>query len=285
MFSFLSDFFQKKAIDCFAPIPLEACRITKPYLLEREGIGEGTAILFAVPYFTPACDFPERNLSAYAVGKDYHLFFKLLSEQLLQTLRKEFPEHRFAAFADHSPIDERHAAAMAGLGMLGKNGLLITKKYSSYVFLGEIITDAILEESPKEIAYCEACGACDRVCPLRLGKTMECLSAVTQRKTPLTPLEETALRAHKTVWGCDLCQEVCPHTKQAKQNGTIYTPLIFFEEDTLPMLSSETFSKMDGTAFASRAYSWRGREVISRNLDISESRNDLTPPSAAEDKP
>ena len=149
-------------------------------------------------------------------------------------------------------------------------------EYSSYVFLGEIITDAILEESPKEIAYCEACGACDRVCPLRLGETMDCLSAVTQRKTPLTPLEETALRAHKTVWGCDLCQEVCPHTKQAKQNGTIYTPLIFFEEDTLPMLSSETFSKMDDTAFASRAYSWRGRGTTMRNLRIFEDDNNLT---------
>ncbi|MBQ2734751.1 MAG: hypothetical protein IJF33_02865, partial [Clostridia bacterium] len=74
MFSFLCRFFEKKSIDCFAPIPLSACRITKPYLLERAGITDGNVIVLAIPYFSLACMNPNRNLSAYAVSRDYHGF-------------------------------------------------------------------------------------------------------------------------------------------------------------------------------------------------------------------
>ncbi len=280
----LSELLKKNKIDLFGFLPLSACKVQKKHLLERVGIGDGSVAILAMPYYTPACD-GKRNLSSYAVGKDYHLYFKTLSESILKILRAEFPEHRFAAFADHSPIDERKAAAMAGLGVLGKNGLLITEKYSSYVFLGEIITDATIETFGEEIQYCEACGACEAICPLTKGEARACLSAVTQQKTPLLPNEEAAIQKYKTVWGCDLCQEVCPYTERAKKQGTIYTPLTFFKEETLPVLSAETVSKMDDAAFASRAYSWRGREVISRNLALSEKRNDLTKECEKEHSP
>lgn len=271
----LAELLKENKIELFGFLPLDACKIQKKYLLERVGILDGCVAIFAIPYYTPACD-TKRNLSSYAVGKDYHLYFKLLSESLLETLRKEFPNQRFAAFADHSPIDEREAAAKAGLGILGKNGLLITEKYSSYIFLGEIITDATLEAVPVEIRRCEECGACSAVCPKARGEIEACLSEITQQKTAFFREEEAALKKYGTVWGCDLCQEICPHTKQAKKAGTIYTPLTFFEEDVFPLLSAKTISHMDDAAFASRAYSWRGREVILRNLTLSEKRNDPT---------
>lgn len=136
MMEYLSEYFLQRGIRLFAPIPLSACRVTRSYLLERAEIAptEGTAVMLAIPYFTKAAASPERNLSAYAVPRDYHLFFRDLFDDLLPRLRAEFPEDRFAGFADHSPIDERDAAARAGLGIIGQNGMLITEPYSSYVF-------------------------------------------------------------------------------------------------------------------------------------------------------
>lgn len=264
MFAFLSNFFEKKKIDCFAPIPLSVCKLQKPYLLEREKILNGTVILFAIPYYTSGCRSDARNLSAYAVGRDYHLYFKELFDELLPQLHTRFPKHRFAGFADHSPINEVDAAARAGLGLIGKNGLLITQKYSSYVFLGEIVTDSILDCSVQEPMLCAGCGLCKAACPKE--KIGSCLSALTQKRGNFTNAEAEALLTYQTVWGCDLCQEVCPYTKQAICNQTIETPIDFFKVDCIPMLDTQTLLQMSDADFSKRAYAWRGRAPIERNL-------------------
>ena len=268
MFSFLCRFFEKKSIDCFAPIPLSACRITKPYLLERVGITDGSVIVLAIPYFSLACMNPDRNLSAYAVSRDYHGFFKELFDELLPELQTRFPQYRFAGFADHSPIAETEAASAAGLGVIGKNHLLITPKYSSYVFLGELVTDAPIPCQARAIAYCEDCGACMMHCPAQSIGT--CLSALTQKKSVLTPIEEKQILTHRSVWGCDICQEACPHTQKAMQSGTIFSPIPYFEDRALPHLTPEALQKMSEEEFYTRAYSWRGRSVIERNLKLFE---------------
>ena len=265
MFSFLFDFFQKNAIDCYAPIPLSACTVTRRYLLERHGIGDsGTAVMIALPYYTHACDDPARNLSAYATSRDYHGFFRDFFERLIPALEAKFPAYRFAGFADHSPIDERDAAVRAGLGVIGKNGLLLTERYSSYVFLGELITDAPLACEAHPIRTCEDCGACQRACPI--DTCGGCLSALTQKKGELTETEAQNVLKYRSVWGCDICQEVCPHTRRAKNAGTIYSPIPYFHEQTIPTLTSEILDRMSDEEFSSRAFSWRGRETIRRNL-------------------
>lgn len=263
----IASLLSEQGIDCFGFLPLDACAITKPYLLEKENITSGSVAIFAVPYYTHACD-QSKNLSAYAVAKDYHLFFQELFQTLLGTLSLEFPDHQFAAFSDHSPIDERLAAAMAGLGIIGKNHLLITKKYASYVFLGEIVTDAELGSEPTAVSHCTACGACLEACPFLRGERTQCLSALTQKKGSLTEDERALIAQHDSVWGCDICQEVCPYTKNAKKSGTIYSPISYFEEDVIPNITSSTLLDMDKDAFALRAYSWRGKEVILRNLTL-----------------
>lgn len=268
MFTFLFDFFQKKRIDTFGTVPLTSCRIIRPHLLERVGIQNGTAILFAVPYFSSACLDPERNLSAYAVSRDYHVYFSELFEELLPLLRARFPHARFSAFSDHSPIAEVEAAAKAGLGVIGKNRLLLTEKYSSYIFLGEIITDMILECKEHPVRACSMCGACEKNCPMEtLG---ECLSALTQKKGDLTANEQNALRAYKTVWGCDRCQESCPHTARAIHGKTIFSPIPFFQEAPISCLTQETLSQMNEEEFSKRAYAWRKKDTILRNLRIFE---------------
>lgn len=268
MFSFLSDFLKKNAVDCFAPIALSDCRITRRYLLAREGIEEGTAILLAIPYYTAACADPARNLSAYAVSRDYHGFFRALFDELLPLLRSRFPEFKFAGFADHSPIDEIDAAARAGLGVIGRNHLLITPKYSSYIFLGEIITDAPIPCQTQEIRTCEDCGACTCACPAE--DCGGCLSALTQKKGELTLPERETIQKYGSAWGCDLCQEVCPHTKKAIQSGSIFSPIPYFGENSISHLDLKNLNEMSDGEFERRAYAWRGRETICRNLALLE---------------
>ncbi len=269
MFANLSNFFQKNGIELYAPIPLSSCRIRKPYLLERAGIGcTGTAILFAVPYRTPACEDSERNLSAYAVARDYHAYLDSLFASLLPILQNAFPDARFVGFADHSPIDEVDAAARARLGVLGENGLLLTERYSSFVFLGGIYTNLALPTNVGEPRHCDGCGACRRACPS--AGDAPCLSALTQKKGALSAAEEAMLVSHGTVWGCDVCQDVCPYTVRAMSAGTIYTKIPYFYESPIPTLTSSLIEEMTEDEFLSRAYAWRKRDTIARNLNIIE---------------
>lgn len=280
MLEFLSDYFLQKGIRLFAPLPLSTCRVTRSYLLDREGIDPsgGTAVMLAIPYFTRAAAEPERNLSAYAVPRDYHLFFRELFDDLLPRLQREFPDDRFAGFADHSPIDERDAAARAGLGMIGQNGMLITEPYSSYVFLGELITTRTIPCAPQEIRFCEGCGACRRACPM--GEIGTCLSALTQKKGELTEQEAADIRRFGSVWGCDICGEVCPHTRKALQSGTVFSEIPFFQNDTITHLTLDTLDGMSDGDFAARAFAWRGRSTVRRNLCLFEDTTEKK-----EDKP
>lgn len=270
MFEILFDFLQKKNIDLVGALPLSACRITRPYLLERAKIQNGTVFVMAVPYYSHACEDAKRCISAYAVSRDYHLFFQSLYDELLPYLREKFPLNRFAAFADHSPISELHAAARAGLGVIGKNRLLLTEKYGSYVFLGEIITDMELDCDAQEVKHCQNCGACTSVCPTIANENVLCLSALSQKKGELNKEEKDIFLSTNTVWGCDRCQECCPYNLRAKERGTIYSPIAFFKENTLPDPSAEKIEAMSDAEFSARAYSWRGRETILRNLKLHE---------------
>lgn len=262
-------------ISLVAPLSLSACTIQKPYLLAREGITKGTAFLFAVPYYTTECARVTRNISAYAVSRDYHLFFSQLFADVLPRLREAFPENRFAGFTDHSPIAEGEAAVRAGLGYYGQNHLFLTDAYSSYVFLGEIITDAVLDAPPVTPRACMNCGACLRACPVS-GDVSRCLSALTQKKGNLTKEETDALLQHGMAWGCDICQEACPITKKALETGSIFSTIPFFSEGAIAHIYAETVREMSDEDFAARAYAWRGRPTILRNLELLEKGGEAT---------
>ena len=268
MFSFLSEILKNNLIEYCAPIPLRDCRIIRPYLLERAQILDGTVFMLAVPYFTKHCLDSERNVSAYAVSRDYHLYFRELFHEILSLLRKKFPQHRFAAFADHSPIAEVEAAARSGIGIIGNNHMLITPKYSSYVFLGEIITDADVPCQTREILSCIKCGTCQKACPTSFCGG--CLSNISQKKGALCAEDRTLLIQSSSVWGCDRCQEVCPYTKKAIESGTIFSPISFFVNASLSHLTSDIIDQMDEFSFSERAYSWRGKDTIRRNLKLLE---------------
>ena len=264
MLTFLSKFFLKKSIFLYAPLPLSACRLQKPYLLERAGISDGTAILMAIPYFTKECLKEDRNVSCYAVSRDYHGFFQELYDELIPQLQTAFPQNKFAGFADHSPVGEVEAAALAGLGMIGKNHLLITKPYASYVFLGTLVTDAVLPCEIHPIEHCADCGRCISACPA--SSPSDCLSAITQKKGKLSDAETETILKHGSAWGCDICQLICPHTQKAIQDQTIFTPIPYFFEKSISNLTLDVLDRMSDAEFSERAYAWRGRDTIRRNL-------------------
>ncbi len=262
-------------------IPLSLCKPSRSYLLNRAGIPPtGTALLFTIPYLmTSDVDDPTRNLSLYAVSRDYHGYMQNLRETVLPALHAAFPGYTYALFSDHSPLSEVDAAARAGLGVRGHNGLLITSDFGSFVFIGEVITDADYEAVTgqpvpaftEEVPRCEGCGACLRACPARRDGAWisPCISELTQKKGVLTSDELTVLKEHPLVWGCDVCQTVCPHNRRVLNRG-VDTPIRYFQEERLLHISRDVLENMSDQAFFARAYSWRGRGIIARNCQIKE---------------
>lgn len=244
-----------KIINDFLPqVPFGVCDISdieKPNSTRLNKNGLNTAIMFAFPYKVQKN--PPKNISRYCAVKDYHDIIIPTLKNLAEKLSESFLNNKFLAFADYSPILEVKAASKAGLGVIGKNGLLITKEYGSFVFLGEILCDLPLK-SADLTAFCINCGACLKACPVKLNKE-NCLSALTQKKGELTDKEAEQIK-RATCFGCDICQNVCPYNKDAHPT---------FIKEFLNSYRNEFTPLEDPDG---RAYNWRGKEVILRNYKI-----------------
>ena len=246
---------------------LSECRILRQYQLDRLGLSPAAVVIGVLPYYTPLCDLPG-SVSAYARARDYHVLLAQIGDKVMSECSRRFPGYQFRICGDTSPIDETDAAAKAGLGIIGRNRLLITEEYSSFVFLFELLTDLCPVDIPaaRQPVFCENCGACVAACPGVLGGRGECLSAITQKKGDLSPDEADKMIKYGTVWGCDICQNVCPHTAAARERGTLIRGNEWFCRDVIPFPTEESIADKDD--FSSRAYSWRGENVILRNIRL-----------------
>lgn len=252
-FARIRDFFKKENIECYSVLPIDKATVINERLMPKDA---KSVVIFLIPYYTN--EYQNRNVSLYAVSRDYHLYIK----QLQSRFSCDDGFYRF--FADTSPIDERQAALYAGLGVKGQNRLLINEKYGSYIFLGSIITDVVFDEDEYAHEFakkdCKNCGLCKKNCAFLGGKRDFCLSELNQRKK-VTDEELSFIRSHKIIWGCDDCQTVCPYNKDIP-----VTPIEFFHKDTLPCITQQLIENMSDEIFKERAYSWRGKNVILRNL-------------------
>lgn len=208
------------------------------------------------------------KLSLYARGADYHAVLRARLAPVAQALSRQYPGCQFDFYADVSPFPEVYAAALAGLGKLGQNGLLITEKAGSFVFLGFLATDAELPETVGEIVPCMGCGACQKACPGgALGEALDqsrCLSAITQMRGDLNAEQAALVKQGGMLWGCDRCQLVCPEN----QNRRVFALPEFLPQSDPTEQDLQLSDRQFRKTFAGRAFTWRGVQPLRRNSEI-----------------
>ena len=265
----LKSYFSNANIEYFSVISYSHCREINENIRSRENFTPRSVIMYLLPYYTGETV----NISRYAASYDYHLAIREINEGTINLLKELYPSASFKGYGDHSPIDERHAALISGLGIAGDNGLIINEKYGSYIFIGDIVTDIdpteLGAQEPKEIARCEGCGICKASCPTGIlrGEGMDCLSAITQKKGMLSEDEKQLMVENNTLWGCDLCQVHCPHNANPKK-----TPVEFFYTNRIEELNRDVLGSMDNDEFSRRAFAWRKRSTVERNIAIFEEK-------------
>lgn len=223
------------------------------------------------PYYTG--EHKERNISRYAMVTDYHMIAGEYLNRFCKALQEVFPQNQFESFTDNSPIREVSAAFHAGLGRRGKNGLILHPKYGSYVFIGEVVTDLVLQpDQPLNPGECIGCGKCQNVCPqgaLQSDGSVcleRCRSHITQKKGELNDWEIGQIQDGGLIWGCDICNDVCPMNQEAK----VLTPVPEFLESAVAVLDAQIAEKLLKT----RAYNYRGKKTILRNIQLLEGANE-----------
>lgn len=155
-------------------------------------------------------------ISRYTLGRDYHKLIRKRLAQLAKRLDEALTGHDYRAFVDSAPVLERAVARNAGLGWIGKNTLLLSRKAGSFFFLGEIFTDAPLPVSePYTSEHCGRCNACLDICPTQafVGPyqldARRCISYLTIELKGSIPEHLRPLMGNR-VFGCDDCQLICP---------------------------------------------------------------------------
>ena len=156
------------------------------------------------------------KISKYAYGKDYHDVMKRKLNLLADFIMEYHPDINFRVFVDSAPVLDRVWAQKSGLGWIGKNSMLITKKEGSYFFIGHIILDLELDYNTNQVKdYCANCTRCMDACPTnaiyeaRKIDARKCLSYQTI-EFPKLAERSNAQMYQDWIFGCDICQDVCP---------------------------------------------------------------------------
>lgn len=163
------------------------------------------------------------KISKYAYGKDYHFIIKDKLKTLLSSMRNEIGEIDGRVFVDSAPIMEKAWAKKSGLGWIGKNTNLISKKTGSFFFIAEIIVDLELEYDSEVTDHCGSCNACLDACPTDALyepykiDASKCISYFTIELKEQFP-NDLKKDFNDWIFGCDICQDVCPWNKFSRPN-------------------------------------------------------------------
>ena len=234
---------------------------------------QGCQTVVALAYPLPCTSPPQEGegvLARSAVGKDYHRVLGETINQLVDTMVSNGWTGTLRWQVDTGPLVERAFAVRAGIGWIGRNQHLIIPGYGSFVALGLLLLDVKVEPDPSLLdrSLCGVCQRCVEACPaLIIGKepfaAKHCVSYLTQSKEGLT--DEECKRLGLRIFGCDTCQEVCPHNrKRMKDEQTDSFPSSLRRGvdliETLNLTKAEFQQR-----FHSTAAGWRGKGVLQRN--------------------
>ncbi|HOZ31010.1 MAG TPA: tRNA epoxyqueuosine(34) reductase QueG [Bacteroidales bacterium] len=211
------------------------------------------------------------SISKYALVTDYHIVIQHKLEILLHNLKEKYPYIKARISIDSAPVLERYFAMSAGLGFIGKNTCLINPELGSWVFLGEIITDAEFELYDSPTLYnCGECNKCIDSCPC--GALSEnglnankCISYHTVENKHNIP-EHIADKITDQLFGCDICQDVCPFNSKNTSTNTQFSDILglleFLKLEELGNISNREFNRR----FANTSLLRSGRKKIIENF-------------------
>ena len=195
------------------------------------------------------------KVSKYAYGNDYHEVIKSALKNMMLQLQEKIGQFSGRGFVDSAPVLERSWAQRSGLGWIGRNGNLITKQSGSFFFIATLIVDVELNyDDPFAKDFCGSCKRCIESCPTEAilpDKTIngsKCISYFTiELKDEIIP-EEMKGKFQNWMFGCDICQDVCPWNRFAKpHNEEAFQPLpeiLNFTTKEWEELSEEAFKKI-----------------------------------------
>lgn len=219
--------------------------------------GSRSVVVCAVSYLSPygrgygsGCG---TKVASYALNRDYHITIKGMLEQLASALKNSSPELRYRTFVDSAPLAEKSYARRAGLGWIGRQSLLVNPNFGSMMHLGELVIDAEVDEYDTEMegVGCGSCRRCVEACPngailenrtIDARRCISCRTIEREADGDTTPL-------HGWIFGCDICQSVCPFNQHAPlHRNPQFDPII-----TPEMLSAESLETMTEEEFCAIA--------------------------------
>ena len=211
------------------------------------------------------------RVARYAQGQDYHYVIKWKLKELMKWARREWGEVGGRVFVDSAPVHERAWAAKSGLGWVGKNSLLLNQGMGSYFFIAELIIDVDLEPDAPTADHCGTCTRCIDACPtgaiIQPGVVdgSKCISYFTIELRGAIP-EPVHQHLAPWVFGCDVCQEVCPWNRHATpHNEPQFAPhpeLLGMKRRDWEEMTEEVFHEV----FKGTAVKRTGYEGLMRNV-------------------
>lgn len=199
----------------------------------RELLPSAQSMIMVLLNYYPICKQPKNqpSIATYAYGNDYHYIVKSKLNKMVELIKKDLIEDsnsnqsEFLVFCDSAPIMERAWGEKAGLGWIGKSSLLVNPQFGTYTFIGTLISSLKLKPDTPMRNRCGNCNACINSCPTNALKNnywldaRKCLSYHTIESRNVVP-EYNSEIANSTLYGCDICQSVCPWNRFATPHHT-----------------------------------------------------------------